>query len=56
LFLDAERRWAAMYIRKEKKELLPDIEIYKECMMQRLVHMKGVNRQFETDKTSWSKE
>jgi hypothetical protein len=45
-----------MYIRKEKKELLPDFDIYKECMIQRLVHMKGVNRQFETDRASWSKE
>ena len=45
-----------MYIRKEKKELLPDNEIYKQCMMQRLKHMKGVNRQFETERTSWSKE
>lgn len=45
-----------MYIRKEKKNLLPEFEIYKECLMQRLGHMKGVNRQFETDKTSWSKE
>ena len=53
---DAERRWAAMYIRKEKKNLLPEFEIYKNCLDQRLRQMKNVNRQFEvSDKPSWAK-
>jgi Holliday junction resolvasome RuvABC ATP-dependent DNA helicase subunit len=53
---DAERRWAAMYIRKEKKELLPDKDIYKECLKQRIYQMKGVNRQFEnSSKAYWQK-
>lgn len=45
-----------MYIRKEKKELLPESEMYIDCMNQRLKHMRGVNRQFErSDKPSWIK-
>ncbi len=43
-----------MYIRKEKKELLPDLEKYKDCLNQRLQQMKGVNKQFElSDKPYW---
>lgn len=53
--LDTERRWASMYIRKEKKSLLPDIDLYKECLCERLKQMKNVNRQFDTDKTFWKK-
>jgi len=53
---DTERRWAAMYIRKEQKELLPHISVYKQCLTQRAYQMKGVNRQFEdSTKTSWQK-
>lgn len=52
---DAERRWAAMYIRKEKRDLLPDKEIYKLCLEQRLKNMKGINMQFESDKPYWIK-
>ncbi len=44
---DAERRWAAMYIRKERMQLLPDIEIYAKCLEQRMGNMKGVNLIFE---------
>ena len=44
-----------MYIRKEKKSLLPDIDLYKECLCERLKQMKNVNRQFDTDKTFWKK-
>jgi hypothetical protein len=44
-----------MYIRKEKKQLLPDLEMYKECLLQRLKQMKGVNKQFEaSDKPYWA--
>ncbi len=51
---DAERRWAAMYIRKEKKDLLPDLQMYRDCVLQRLQQMKGVNKRFEkSDKPSW---
>ena len=53
---DAERRWAAMYIRKEKKNLLPEFEIYKNCLEQRLKQMKNVNLQFEaSNKPSWAR-
>lgn len=51
--IDTERRWASMYIRKEKNALLPDINIYKDCLFERMKQMKNVNRQFDTDKTSW---
>jgi SpoVK/Ycf46/Vps4 family AAA+-type ATPase len=51
---DAERRWAAMYIRKEKKTLLPEFDIYKECLEQRKQQMKNVNKQFEmNEKPYW---
>jgi SpoVK/Ycf46/Vps4 family AAA+-type ATPase len=51
---DSERRWAAMYIRKEKMNLLPEIIMYKECLEQRLHQMRGVNRKFEmSDKTQF---
>lgn len=53
--IDAERRWASMYIRKEKKNLLPEVETYKDCLSERLKQMKNVNRQFDTDKTFWKK-
>ena len=49
---DAERRWASMYIRKEKTQILPDINIYRDCLTERLKQMKNINRQFDTYKTS----
>lgn len=53
---DSERRWAAMYIRKEKKEILPDLENYKRCVVSRLEQMKNVNKQFEaSSKPYWSR-
>jgi len=53
---DSERRWAAMYIRKEKKSLLPDVENYKSCLLNRLDQMKNVNKQFEvSNKPYWSR-
>lgn len=43
-----------MYIRKEKKDILPNIDIYKECLLVRLKQMKNVNKKFEVnDKPIW---
>eukprot|EP00340_Litonotus_pictus_P003041 CAMPEP_0170516000 /NCGR_PEP_ID=MMETSP0209-20121228/2361_1 /TAXON_ID=665100 ORGANISM="Litonotus pictus, Strain P1" /NCGR_SAMPLE_ID=MMETSP0209 /ASSEMBLY_ACC=CAM_ASM_000301 /LENGTH=488 /DNA_ID=CAMNT_0010800745 /DNA_START=207 /DNA_END=1673 /DNA_ORIENTATION=+ len=38
---DVERRWASMYIRKEKKEIIPDFETYKESILQRSKYLSG---------------
>ncbi len=53
---DAERRWAAMYIRKEKNDLLPNEKMYIDCLEQRLRQMKGVNRSLESkqNKNIWA--
>jgi hypothetical protein len=44
-----------MYIRKEKRNLLPEAEMYKQCLSERLKQMKNVNRQFDTDTTFWKR-
>lgn len=38
---DAERKWASMYIRKEKKSVIPEIDIYKESALQRLKYLSS---------------
>lgn len=38
---DAERRWASKYIRKETKDLLPSIEIYRDCLNERMSYTKS---------------
>lgn len=45
-----------MYIRKEKKSILPDMENYVRCVLGRLDQMKNVNKQFEaSSKPYWSR-
>jgi len=33
---DAERRWASKFIRKEVKNIVPELSVYKEAVKQRL--------------------
>eukprot|EP00806_Schmidingerella_arcuata_P001395 Macronucleus_2259.p1 GENE.Macronucleus_2259~~Macronucleus_2259.p1 ORF type:complete len:250 (+),score=26.62 Macronucleus_2259:1-750(+) len=49
---EAERKWASRYIRKQVKELTPQMEVYQEATQSRLVQMRDANVRMDFDQAS----
>lgn len=46
---DAERKWASKYIRKEVKNIAPDISVYRQATINRLEQMQDTNLRMDGD-------